>query len=57
MLLLIKDDPIDNHSRAIVDILYQLVETELPGLKDYLKARMFQTQQLKTLNRGILKRV
>lgn len=40
MLLLIKDDPIDNHSRAIVDILHMLVEAELPALREYLKARM-----------------
>lgn len=46
MLLLIKDDPIDNHSRAIVDILPKLVEAELPGLREYLKARMIQTQLL-----------
>jgi hypothetical protein len=43
MLILIKDDPIDNHSRAIVDLLPRLVEAELPALRDYLKARMIQT--------------
>jgi hypothetical protein len=57
MLLLIKDDPIDNHSRAIVDILHSCVEAELPALREYLKSRMIQTQQLKTINRGVLKSI
>ena len=36
----IKDDPIDNHARAIIDILPNILEEELPAFKSYLSARL-----------------
>ncbi|CDW87954.1 wd-40 repeat protein [Stylonychia lemnae] len=53
-LSLIKDDDIDNHSRAIVDILPNLVELELPRMGIYLESRIVRTDILDTLNRGSL---
>jgi len=57
-LSLLKDDVIDNHSRAISDILADLVELELPRMNEYLESRIIRTNILDTINRGslILKR-
>lgn len=36
----LKFDGIDNHSRAIMDILPELFEHELPSLKEYFNSRL-----------------
>ncbi len=50
----IKDTPIDNHARAIIDILPQILEEELPAFKSYLSARLLQTNALKKIEKGNL---
>jgi ankyrin repeat protein len=39
-LMFLKDDPIDNHARSIVDILPKILEEEVPSFKNYLNARL-----------------
>jgi hypothetical protein len=48
----IKDDPIDNHARSIIDILPKILEEELPAFKSYLSARLLQTEALKKIEKG-----
>jgi len=40
------NDPIDSHSRAINDLIPQLVEAELPSLGKYFDSRFGQTNLL-----------
>ena len=55
ILDLIKNDPIDNHGRAINDIFPDIVQTNSATLDDYLKARILQTDTLSRLDKGKLK--
>ena len=55
ILDLIKNDPIDNHGRAINDIFPDIVENNNAQLDDYLKARILQTDTLSRLDKGKLK--
>jgi hypothetical protein len=38
-----KDQPIDNHARAIIDILPNILDKELPAFKSYMSGRLLQT--------------
>eukprot|EP00347_Sterkiella_histriomuscorum_P010355 403376619 len=46
------DSPLDSHIRGILDILPDLVEADIPCLKDYLDGRFIQTDQIKAIRRG-----
>lgn len=35
--------PIDHHSRAIKDLLGELIDRNLPELQDYLESRLLKT--------------
>lgn len=39
-LMLIKDDPFDNHGRAIIDIIPSILELEIPSFTHYLSGRL-----------------
>jgi len=51
---MLQNEGLDNHCRAINDILPKCVEHGLPALGLYLDKRFIQTQQLKELKRGLL---
>ena len=53
-LMLIKDDLIDTHGRAIIDILPDILELELPGFDSYLENRIVETPMLNRINKGCL---
>lgn len=53
--MLIKDDPIDNHGRAIIDIIPEILELELPAFNDYLSSRVVETPMLNRIEKGCLK--
>jgi hypothetical protein len=52
--MLIKDDPIDNHGRAIIDIIPDILELELPAFNDYLTSRIVETPMLNRIDKGSL---
>jgi hypothetical protein len=49
-----KNDPIDNHGRAIIDIIPKLLELELPAFSDYLNSRVLNTPMLKRIDKGCI---
>jgi ankyrin repeat protein len=51
----IKDDPLDTHSRVIVDLFPIFIDRKIPAFNSYLQSRELQTQYLKRINRGNLK--
>ena len=51
-----KEYGIDHHSRAIVSILHLFVEKELPSFPDYLSSRLIQTEKIKKITKGKLKK-
>jgi hypothetical protein len=53
-LMLIKDDPIDTHGRAIIEILPDILELELPGFYSYLENRIVETPMLNRIDKGCL---
>jgi hypothetical protein len=53
-LLCIKDDPLDNHARDIIDIIPEILSEEIPSFKEYLSARVLQTSILKSIDKGSL---
>jgi hypothetical protein len=52
--MLMKDDPIDNHGRAIIDIIPDILELELPAFNEYLEARIVETPMLNRIEKGCL---
>lgn len=50
----IKDEGIDNHSRAIYDALPMCAEEELPSLGAYFDARFIQTKYISDVNTGCI---
>jgi hypothetical protein len=53
-LLCIKDDPLDNHAREIIDIIPEILSEEIPSFKEYLTSRLIQTSILKSIDKGSL---
>jgi hypothetical protein len=53
-LMLIKDDPIDTHGRAIIEIFPDILELELPGFYSYLENRIVETPMLNRIDKGCL---
>jgi hypothetical protein len=52
----LKDDVIDNHSSAIVDVLPQILESGIPTIGEYLSARFKETtSHTNGLKKGTLK--
>jgi hypothetical protein len=52
----LKDDTIDNHSAAIVDIIPEILETGIPSIGEYLTSRFKETQSLSNgMKKGTLK--
>lgn len=45
----------DHHSRAIVDILPNMINRDLPHLKQYLDSRLCETTQSKRHKRGMIR--
>jgi hypothetical protein len=54
LLIFIKDDPIDNHGRAIIDIIPDIMALELPAFNNYLTCRIKETPMLKRIEKGCL---
>lgn len=56
MIGFLKEDTIDNHSSAIVDIIPEILETGIPTIGEYLTARFKETKSLSNgLKKGTLK--
>jgi ankyrin repeat protein len=50
----LKNEGIDNHSRAIYDALPACIEADIPAVGPYLDARFVQTSQIEEVKRGSL---
>lgn len=50
----IKDDPLDTHSRVIVDLFPVFIDRKIAAFNTYLLSRQFQTKALQRIKRGDL---
>jgi hypothetical protein len=47
---------IDHHSRAIIELIPFIIEKQLPSLLEYIESRSQQTQRVKSITKGCLKK-
>ena len=50
---MLKDDPMDLHSRAIIELYSQFLDKDIPIFGSYLESRLFQTKAHKRIKRGV----
>lgn len=50
---MLKDDPMDLHSRAIIELYSKFLDKDIPIFGSYLASRLFQTKAHKRIKRGV----
>ena len=54
MLKCFKSYEVDHHARFITELFSFFLEKDLPEYPDYISSRFIQTEQLKTITKGVL---